>query len=422
MNKIGFFRQMIFKAVQEPKNKKRSAYIWNIFSSTATAGSAPIIIMILVRFVSVDVAGYYSTSIAVANISYVIVSYYIFNYQITDIRQEYTFKQYLSSKVIAFPIMILFLIFYVIYSHQNIFVIKILFLQNIYRCIDAICEVYQAQYQQKGRMDFGCKIGFLRQVIPDIILICLVLAKTYILYALVVSVIIKILFVLIVHFAFNPLLETDSEKKETKPLRSLYISCFPLFFGALLMSYIQSAPRLSVATYLSPIMQTYCSIIFMPALIIHFFCGIIYRPMLTPLAMTWMENKRKEFFDYIYKILFLCVAFLGICFGAAWFLGIPVLNLIYSVDISSYKLALLVVIVGGAVNAASVFLSQVITIFRKQKVLIFIYLTTAITTVLIMGTFVQRIGLLGAAFGFLISMFIQFFFMFITICYYRKHI
>ena len=82
--------------------------------------------------------------------------------------------------------------------------------------------------------------------------------------------------------------------------------------------------------------------------------------------------------------------------GVAATIGIPVLSLVFSVDLSDYKRELCIVMLGGGMLAYSVFFNTVITIIRLHRTLIACYGLAAIAAFAFSGYFVRTYGMLGA--------------------------
>lgn len=73
---------------------------------------------------------------------------------------------------------------------------------------------------------------------------------------------------------------------------------------------------------------------------------IVFRPLLTNMAIYWTQKKKKEFLKVITEII-VCLSGIGVLvmIGCAW-LGIPALSWIYVIDLSQYKGTLLIIVLG----------------------------------------------------------------------------
>lgn len=85
----------------------------------------------------------------------------------------------------------------------------------------------------------------------------------------------------------------------------------------------------------------------MPVFVISLLSNFIYQPVLNKLAVIWNQRETSRFWKLIAKYI---AAILGLTAAVAlggYFLGIPVLNLIYGVHLEGYLLHLEILLVGG---------------------------------------------------------------------------
>ena len=186
------------------------------------------------------------------------------------------------------------------------------------------------------------------------------------------------------------------------------IEGFPLFINAFLMMSIMNAPKmvLDVAIEqgsLAQGLQTVFNIIFMPASFLNL-AYIVFRPLITKMAIVWNMGKTKEFLKILMKIL---VSLFGIgillLIGSA-LLGIPVLSIVYAVDLADYKLELLVIIIGGCMYTFAAVLDNALVVIRKQYILILAYALTYIYIKFAAEVMTGLWGILGAAMSYASAM------------------
>ena len=101
-------------------------------------------------------------------------------------------------------------------------------------------------------------------------------------------------------------------------------------------------------------------------------------------------------------MLFRSAGFTLICEVGAYILGIPVLSWLYGVNLKDYKMTLLLLLLCGGVNAVNIIFYYVLAIMRKQKYMTILYLIVCGVALIIMDPITGRLGLNGAALGYLI--------------------
>ncbi|MFR4781797.1 MAG: hypothetical protein ACLUAR_02060 [Pilosibacter sp.] len=94
--------------------------------------------------------------------------------------------------------------------------------------------------------------------------------------------------------------------------------------------------------------------IFMPTSVINLVAGFVIRPYLTKLAVDWETGHLKAFRKIIMNLALIIAALTVLAVGGAWLLGIPVISLLYPnlrEGLSTCRMALVLIIIGGALNA-----------------------------------------------------------------------
>ena len=94
----------------------------------------------------------------------------------------------------------------------------------------------------------------------------------------------------------------------------------------------------------------------------------------------------------------------ALTFIVVYFLGVPILNLLYSVDLSEYRRELLVIVVGGAMNSLAVIFYYALTTMRQQHLLLGGYLASAGLVWVLSRVLVPTSGIMGAALSYSLAM------------------
>ena len=213
-------------------------------------------------------------------------------------------------------------------------------------------------------------------------------------------------------------------------LRKIYESldilkeCFPLFLNGFILLYVLNEPKLIIERGLSEgVLQTGMqrdfNILFMPV----FFMSLIIlmvRPLITQLAFLYVDKEYDKLDSIIKKLLLYIIGggLLVVCL--AYLLGVQVLGLVFGLDLASYQLPFTILILAGVLYAVAIIFENILTIMRKQHLLITIYVAMLVVTLLITKMFVYSWGMLGASLAFLVVMIVYVFG--ISIIYFRERI
>ena len=148
---------------------KKNEFIWNMLGSFIYAMFSAIILAICTRANSIEIAGIFSIAYATSCILNAIGDFGIRIYQVTDTNRKYTFSEYLSARIIAILIMVVFSIIFVVISGYSSTKLAICLILVLYRVIDNLSETYQAEFQMNNRLDIAGKSMVLRNSIAIII-------------------------------------------------------------------------------------------------------------------------------------------------------------------------------------------------------------------------------------------------------------
>ena len=175
----------------------------------------------------------------------------------------------------------------------------------------------------------------------------------------------------------------------------------PLTISNYIRMYVVNIPKYTIDLYLSTEIQTYYSILVMPAMIINLLAEIIFAPFIPRLAEYW-EFDTLLFNKMIVRQLLMILGITGCTVAGGWIIGLDLLSLAYSVDLSSYMVPLFFLLSAGGFNAASLFMSLVLTVQRKQKATVVIYFIITVIALMISKSVVLNFGIMGASFIYLL--------------------
>jgi O-antigen/teichoic acid export membrane protein len=145
--------------------------------------------------------------------------------------------------------------------------------------------------------------------------------------------------------------------------------------------------------------------IFMPTSVINLVAGFVIRPFLTKMSLSWELNDMQRFVKSIGILAGVISALTILALGCAWFLGIPVLSLLYSnisYALADCRPAFVMIILGGALNAFMSLFYYAMVIMKMQKYIFGVYGVVGAMAVLISNPFVRWSGIFGGALAYVI--------------------
>lgn len=399
---------------KQPSEKE--IYIWNITGSMANAMFSVVALMFVTRVLSNDKTDIFSIAWSISQLMATIGTYQIRTLQATDVKERFGFKQYFSFRILTIVVMMLCSVAYVMVKHYEVYKSVIVIIVCAYRAVESLTDVYEGWLQQKERLDLvGKAISY--RIFLTVIACGISLILTHSLMAFSVMLLLSGMFGLFfwdIRY-YMTLWKTENTQiscDEKSWLTQLFVAGTPLFINAFLMMNITNTPKMEIdSAIMDKLMisgsQTIFNILFMPASVLTL-VYIVFRPLLTKMAIEWMNGHKRKFIIIIGKIMG-CLAGIGVIVViASYILGIPVLSILYALDLSKYKTELLIIIVGGCFCTFSYVLDNALVVIRKQYLLVCAYGVSWIYVKIFAPFAVVKWNLRGAALAYMTSMIIFF--------------
>lgn len=381
-------------------------FMWNSIGQGVWGMVFPILTIVVTQLSGVERAGMFSFAFVLANLLFIMGNYGVRTYQVSDLDEFHGFSDYQLNRLVTCVAMLLvgFLACKVLGYEGEMYVMCIGVFA--YKAVDALGEVYEGRLQQVDKLYLG-GISLTIRSAAAFVVYCLILVVTGDLGISSVAMAIAALatFVLVT----LPLTLFETPKAAPPDLRSvgiLFKECFPVFLALFLYAVIDNMPKFVMQGAQLPYdNQLYFNALYFPAQAILITVGLIYKPLLVKIANTWADESRRSRFDLIIVAMFaviLVITVVGMLL-MAW-IGIPVMGFLYGLDFAPYTQLSLIMLAAGGVTAGIDFLYQVITILRRQQVVMSLYLITFGFSLLVLILMTTMMQLEGAVVGYLIVM------------------
>lgn len=401
--------------------QKNNTGLWNAVAGIINAAEAVVLIMVVTRIIGVAEAGVLSIAFAVGNLLRIVGMFGMRTFQVTDVDQKYSFRVYFESRIVSVIIMIMAGVCYLFVNYFNGQYTIEKTLVMIFICViyaaEAIEDVFWGLYQTKQAIDVGGRMFCYRWTL----ILCSVICALFLSKNLVISVGIGcIVGVLVPIITIRSTFEKMCSRNEGVSIESIKrilfdkengFQClelmkvvFPIFLQGFLSFYILNACKYAIDICYNDEIQAYYGFVSMPVFVIGLISSFFYQPELVKMADDWKMGRTIELRKRVVKQeLFVFIAS-ALCLLGAWILGIPVLSLLYGVDLSPYKTILMILLIGGGVYAYNSLMLAVLTLMRKQNFIMWLYITAAVITVGSMVVIVRNYGIQGGAVFFVIVM------------------
>lgn len=389
-------------------NRMRNGIIWNACSGGLNAIQSVIWLMLITRILGIYEAGIFTIAYAISNLFLMIGKYGIRNFQVSDVKQTYHWKEYYTSRIVTLISMMFAVLIYCSYMYffQSYTAYKtiVIFLMTLLKAADAWEDIYYGMYQQKGRLDIAGFSMTIRLALQIVFFSICIFFNLNILFSLVLTNIFSWINLWILLVKFNRLFEFRRDKIRIKELKDIFILCTPLFISSFLSYYTSNLPKYAIDRYMGETEQAYYGFISMPVFVVYLFTNFVYQPMLKDISELWVKNKQKKFRKKIYSALFLIGIISIVVLISGWLFGIWGLNLLYSVNLSQYKLEFFILLLGSVLYAFSSFFGVLLTVIRRQNLSLYINILIFIIAYIITFYMVKSNGILGASLSYMITM------------------
>lgn len=391
---------------------QKSIYFWNLMGNMSAAAVSVVYLLIVSRFFTNEIADMFSLAYAVGHLWVVIGLFQVRNYQGTDVKGEHLFLHYLQGRALTILLMIVSFFPYVWMTNSGNYTIEqwsIVTSVMLYRVCDALSDVCQGLFQQHGRLDIAGKLMTYRYMSSILFFGCSVMLFRSVSISLIMLFLWNILFVLLGDVRYVRKIEEFSwleviQSKHVQGTIEVLRACVPLFINGFLLNYVLNEPKLIIDRGISQGilisgMQRDFNILFLPVFFMSL-CILVVRPLITKLAELWHAGNKKLFDTTIVKLII--TIFLGtfVITGLTYIMGIPVLSLLFSVDLSDYVLPLCILMFSGGIYAMAIIFENIVTIVRMQKYLVAVYVCMFILSKIITEPLIYQYQMLGASVSF----------------------
>lgn len=402
------------------KNIEKKNFSWNMLGSMAFGFTSLLFLMIATRINGLDVAGDFAYCFANACILYTVAAYSGKTFQLTDKSKKYYDSDYIYNKIYTCVLAIVFALAFGLITKLSIEKIILLLGLTTYRATDAFIEVFHAVTQINGELYKVGKSLFFKTLS--------VLAVFLILDYFTKSIIISTLSLLFINFLFFVFYDYPVSKKKLvikkySSIRNkkLFVDGFFIFIFTFLSVYLPNLPKYLLEFNYDSSIQGIYGIIVLPASFIALVANYMIQPFLVKIAEYLKKNKIFDLKKLLLKMS-LAIIILGLlCIIGGWLLGIPILELLYDVDLNNQKLNFIIILVGSIFYALSVLLYSVLIAMRKSKMQLLSLVIDSILGIVICYFLIGRYELFGASLSYLFIMLIQFLFYYFLIEYYFRH-
>lgn len=396
-------------------NLKFKDIFWNTLGTVTYAVVSLLISVIIINISGKIEGGIFSFGYStLAHIVYMIAFFSIRPLHIVDIKYKYSFTDYKNfgtmSSLVAILLGLIYIFTLYFIGSYSIAKVMLLCVLVVHGAVDGYADFYECEFQRVNRLSMCGQSLFFRISLFTITLVTVLIYTQNLFIAEVAALVVELISFYFLNIKRSKkVFKTAVDVKEKQ--KNLFLEALPLFLIGFLDMYIFSATKFSIDANMTDIHSGFFNLIFMPTNAIYLVMNLIMKPILTPLSNAYYNDKSD------YKKLLIKTSLLALLISIVFIVGtlifggiyIDIINLItgniYVNFMEDAKLILLIVIIGGCFYTVNAPLYYALVIEKKQKFLVISYIVIFILSIFVSRIFVVNLGLLGAAIGFMVNMF-----------------
>lgn len=391
----------------EEKTQFRKNFIWNTLGTGFNAFNSLFFMIIVTRINGIDQAGIFTIAFSTACILYAVGLYAGRIYQVTELNKKISDKDFVISRIITNIIMIVFLIIFCLLKKYNTEKFIIFLLLTIYKALEAFSDVLYGVLQKNEKLDIVGKSLFAKSLMSIIIFLLVDIITKNMIISIISMVIICILIIFFYDFKNTYKYIDLKSKVNMSNVYNILKKGFFTFAISFLGMYVLNSPKYSIDTYLADNYQTIFGIIVMPATVIGLVAQFLIHPYLNQILFLYESRDLKALKKLIFKLISLIIGFGIIATILAYFLGTQVLGLIYGLDLSLYRIGLVIIIISAIFYAIGTIYSSVLTTVRETVSQFLIYIIVSIFAAILSNIFTKTWEINGAIIAYLLIMALQ---------------
>ncbi len=378
-------------------------FLWNIIGLTLYSFVSLFLLIIVKRINGMNIAGIFTYSFSLTTLCFYISLYYSRVYQISNYNNNKDFNQYFSFRLISCIVALLLIVIFCLISGFSFNKFFIIILLMLFRTLDALSDTFYGYVQSKGYL---YKVGIsysLKSIIGVVLFVFIDYYFKNLFLAIIFLVLINLIF--LIFYDYKNYKKTSNNERIRLVFSNnklILKEAFPIFIFSFLNVYLANSQKYVLEYFVENDIQTIFGILIMPATVLSLVGNYLIMPFVNKFNELKKECNITGFYKLSYKIL--CILFLCGILGiiVCYYVGIPILNIIYSINLDSYKFLFIIIIFASILNAISMVISNLMTILNRNRVQLYIYILVSVVGTFLNVLFIRHMFISGAIYSYLV--------------------
>lgn len=389
------------------KEKSTLANIfYNSFGTMFYYGCQWLTTILIVRLSGYQDAGNYSLAMTFTAAFAIFALFNTRQYQVSDVKGEYSDKTYITSRYIAMGAAFLICAIGLLFNAYTPYQWGIILLYMVFKCVEAWVDVYHGICQKKGRMDFICYSFLMRGVLMIVSFCGLIYITGNLMYG-VLAMTVSTFLVVFFYDRVMALKFVEKDRADFKALKTLMVILVPLVVVAVTNNLSISLPKYFLERYFDETVLGYYSSVATPSMIVQVGANTIFVPLITPLADKLLADDKKGFAGILKKVFLAFVVLSALAVIVSFLLGEWFLVQVFGEEIRPYAYLFVPIITTTLLISINACLFPVCTVFREIKGQLAVGILGILSSLIASMVLVKRYCMDGVVIALLITLGIQ---------------
>ncbi len=389
--------------LKKPSNAEVGAFGWTVLSGIIYSLSSLVFLVVVSNVLGDIKANIYSIGMMIAQQMLTVGRFSVRNFQVSDVKDKYSFKEYLSFRIITCTLAAFITLLWIFIGGYTGETAVVIVAFTIHRISESFSDLFEGLYQQKFRLDVSGKSQFVKNLVMLISFCGMVIITRNLMFSAVFLAVESVILLVVVDFPLIKHFASFGICFKIKSMLQIGVACFSLFLSSFLHAYINNSPKYAIENYKgegSEIGVGRFSMLFMPTFAVELLAGFTMRTWLSKMAIYHDEGDKRNFKRLIIKQLGVVgvVTFAGMLF--MYFFGGWFLSTIYGVDLYGYGIVNALLMFSGGLVAAYTLFENVVIIYRRQHFSIIINVLATIAAAVVVPILTNKGFILGASVGY----------------------
>lgn len=393
--------------MKENKQFKKN-FIWNIIGTGLNAFNSLFFLIIATRINGINEAGIFTIAFSTACIMYMFGVYAGRIYQVTEPDKSITNKEYIANRLITSIIMIILVFIFCLVRKYDLYKTTVFLLLTSFKALESFSDVLYGILQKNEKLEIVGKSFFIKSLFSVLLFIFTDLITKNMILSIISIILVNVLLIFIYDYKNTNKYIEKNESIKIESIIKIFKSGFYTFSIAFLGIYLLNAPKYAIDLYMANDVQTVFGIIVMPATVVGLIAQFLIHPYLNQILKLYEERNLGKLNKLTIKLIFSITGFGVFAAISAFIIGPEVLGIIYGLDLTLYRMGLLIIIISAIIYTIGIIYSSVLTTIRDTFSQFIIYIVLSIFAYISSNIFTKVLGLDGAVWAYLSIMSLQF--------------